>query len=322
MTATDAHIALVDLGGTQIRVAISDAEGNFITRVAHSTPPEGGQATIDAVKRAIRQAIGEGGRSVASIAIVAPGPLDPRKGIVIHAPNVPKWRNIPLSAILREEFSVPVLLGNDASLAALGEQWYGAGQGHHDLIYLTVSTGIGGGVISDDVLLIGAHGYAAELGHNSVWADGPRCNCGNRGCVETLASGPAIARQAREAIRAGRPSLLTEMAGGDLEAIDSRLVAEAARRGDTVAANTFKRAGYFLGVAITNFLYAFDPTVVVLGGGVTKAGPLLFDPVTATVQSRAPRAYWEHCEIVPAALGEDVGLRGALALYLSGAGLS
>jgi glucokinase len=312
----DTKIALVDMGGTQIRVAISDTAGEFITRVAHPTPRVGGEAAIEAVKTAIHAALDESGQAVAAIVIVAPGPLDPRRGVVIHAPNVPGWRNIPLSAILNREFSVPVLLGNDASAAGLGEQWFGAGRGHHDLVYLTISTGIGGGVISDDRLLIGARGYAAELGHNSVCADGPLCNCGNYGCVEMLASGLAIARQAREAIQLGRPTILTEMAGGDLERIDARMVAEAARQGDQVAQDTYQRAGFFLGVAIVNFLYTFNPTIVVLGGGVTKAGPLLFDPVVETVHARAPRAYWEDCDIVPAALGEDVGLRGALALYL------
>ncbi|NPV09766.1 MAG: ROK family protein [Anaerolineae bacterium] len=316
----ETKIALVDLGGTQIRVAISDAAGSFLTRLTRPTPSAGGEATLEALKEAIRAALDEGAHKVAAIAIVAPGPLDPRRGVVIYAPNVPDWHDVPLADILRQEFSVPVLLGNDANLAALGEQWFGAGRGHHDLVYLTVSTGIGGGVISEDKLLIGSHGYAAELGHNSVWADGPLCNCGNRGCVETLASGPAIARQAREAIQAGRASVLSQMAGGDLSRVDARMVAEAARQGDVVAQETYRRAGYFLGVAIVNFLYTFDPTIVVLGGGVTKAGPLLFEPVIETVHARAPRAYWEHCDIVQAALGEDVGLRGALALYLSETG--
>lgn len=313
-------LALVDLGGTQIRVAISDTKGGFCTRIARPTPPLGGEITLQALKDAIHQALAESKCDIASIAIVAPGPLDPRRGVVAHAPNIPGWRNLPLSAILSQEFSVPVLLGNDANLAALAEQRFGAARGHRDVVYLTVSTGIGGGVISDNVLLIGSHGYAAELGHNSVWADGPRCNCGNLGCVETLASGPAIARQAREAIEAGNPSLLTEMCQGDLSRLTAKLVTEAARQGDALAQATFDRAGYFLGVAITNFLYTFDPTIVVLGGGVTQAGPLLFKPVIATVHARTPEAYWEHCDIVPAALGEDVGLMGALALYLSESG--
>ncbi|MHB0876188.1 MAG: ROK family protein [Anaerolineae bacterium] len=316
-TNAGSRIALVDLGGTQIRVAISDNSGHFEARIARQTPPEGGQATMLALKAAIREGIAQGGGKVDAIAIVAPGPLDPRRGIVVNAPNVPGWSNVPLSAILREEFSTPVLLGNDASLAALGEQWFGAAKGHNDVIYLTISTGIGGGAICDGKLLIGAHGYAAELGHNSVWADGPRCNCGNLGCVETMSSGPAIARQAREAIQAGGQSALVEMSGGDLGSITAKMVTEAARQGDALAKATFDRAGYFLGVAITNFLYTFDPTIVVLGGGVTKAGPLLFDPVIATVQARAPRAYWEQCQIVEAALGEDVGLMGALALYIT-----
>jgi len=310
-------LALVDLGGTQIRVAISDTLGHFATRISRPTPAEGGEATLEALKDAIAAAIGESGGPVSAISVVAPGPLDPRRGVVVNAPNIAGWKNVPLTAILSETFSVPVLLGNDANLAALAEQRFGAARGHSDVVYLTISTGIGGGAICDGRLLIGSHGYAAELGHNSVWADGPRCNCGNHGCVETLASGPAIARQAREAIEAGGRSLLTEMCEGDLRRLTPKMVADAARLGDALARTTFERAGYFLGVAIGNFLYTFDPTIVVLGGGVTKAGALLFDPVVATVRARVPQAYWEHCQIVEAALGEDVGLVGALALYLS-----
>jgi len=314
----DTYVALVDLGGSQIRVAISDLEGHFAVRISRPTPSrEGGEAILEALITAIQDTISTARVPVAAIAIAAPGPLDPRRGIVARAPNLPGWTDVPLVHIMEERLGLPTLLGNDANLAALAEREFGAARGHQDVIYLTISTGIGGGVITDGVLLVGSHGYAAELGHNSIMADGPLCACGNRGCVETLASGPAIARQAREAIAAGGVSQLVGMCGGDLSAITAKLVTEAAEQGDELARQVFRKAGEYLGVAITNFLYTFDPTIVVLGGGVSKAGPLLFEPVLATVQARIPRAYWEHVRIVPAALGDDVSLMGALALYLS-----
>ena len=311
-------IALVDLGGSQIRVAISRPSGEFVLRKARPTPArEGPEAILRALLATTREAISAAGGQVSAISVAAPGPLDPKRGVIVAAPNLAGWVNVPLVDIMKGELGLPVLLGNDANLAALGEQAFGAARGHKDVIYLTISTGICGGVIVDGKLLIGSHGYGAELGHNSIMHDGPRCGCGNYGCIEALASGTAIARMAREALERGERSIIASIAEGDPSRITARVVAEAAQAGDALAREIYRQAGYYLGVGIVNFLYTFDPTVVVLGGGVTKAGPLLFDPVIETVRKRAPQAYWEHCAIVPAALGDDVGLMGALAYYLS-----
>jgi len=208
-------------------------------------------------------------------------------------------------------------VGNDANLAALAEQRFGAGQGVSDLIYITVSTGIGGGIIADNRLLLGAQGFAAEVGHQTIEAHGPRCKCGNIGCLEALAAGPAIARCARELVRTGIGTAIADLVGGDLDKITAKVVNRAAQAGDPVAIELFRQAGFYIGVGIVNLLHLFNPSLIVIGGSVTKAGDLLFEPIRATVRERAMASYyWENTPIVPATLGDDVGLLGAVALVL------
>ena len=309
----------VDLGGTQIRAALADDEGSILRRTRCLTLAEEGlEPVIGRIKGAIREVMGATDREqVQGIGIVAPGPLDPWKGVVTEAPNLPGWKNVPLKDLMEEEFGLPVLVGNDANLAALAEQRFGAGQGIADLIYVTVSTGIGGGVIADNRLLLGAQGLAGEVGHQTIEAFGPRCNCGNIGCLEALAAGPAIARRARELIRDGTETAITDLVGGDLDKITAREVNQAAQAGDPVAIEIFRQAGFYIGVGIVNLLHIFNPSLIVIGGSVTKAGDLLFEPIRATVRERAMASYyWENTPIVPAVLGDDVGLLGAVALVL------
>jgi glucokinase len=307
----------VDLGGTQIRAALADGEGRILRRTSCLTLAEEGlEPVIGRIKGAIREVMGATDRGqVQGIGIVTPGPSDPWKGIIMDAPNLSGWKNVPLKDIMEEEFGPPVLIGNDANLAALAEQRFGAGQGVADMIYITVSTGIGGGVIVDNKLLLGAQGFAAEVGHQTVEAFGPHCNCGNIGCLEVLAAGPAIARRAREIIEDGAETAITNLVDGDLDKITAREVNQAAQAGDPVGIEIFRQAGFYIGVGIVNLLHIFNPSLIVIGGSVAKAGDLLFEPIRATVRQRAMASYyWENTPIVPATLGDDVGLLGAVAL--------
>ncbi|MFQ5812391.1 MAG: ROK family protein [Anaerolineae bacterium] len=309
----------VDLGGTQIRAALADGEGKIIRRTSCLTLAEEGPGRVmGRIKGAIYKMMRATDRGqVQGIGIVAPGPLDPWKGVIMDAPNLPGWKKVPLKELMEEEFGLPVLVGNDANLAALAEQRFGAGQGIADLIYITVSTGIGGGIIVDNRLLLGAQGFAAEVGHHTVEAHGPRCNCGNIGCLEALAAGPAIARHARELIKEGTKTAITDLVGGDLDEITAKVVNQAAQAGDPTAIELFRQAGFYIGVGIVNLLHLFNPSLIVIGGSVTKAGDLLFEPIRATVRERAMASYyWENTPIVPATLGDDVGLLGAVALVL------
>ena len=237
-----------------------------------------------------------------------PGPIDPATGMLISATNLPEWVGIPIPEHLESEIGVPVFMGNDANLAAMGEWQYGAGQGHHDLIYLTISTGIGGGVICGDRLLVGGKGLGAELGHVTILPDGPLCGCGHRGHLEALSSGPGIAAFVAEQLAQGRESILTGHP-------DAKRIAEAALNNDSLAREAFERAGYYLGLMIANYLLIFNPSIVILGGGVSMTGELLLEPVRRTVnQSVLSGHYIEDLVITQAALGDDSGLYGALAL--------
>jgi len=309
----------VDLGGTNIRAERYTADAASQARFSLKTNAhEGPRVVLDRLLQTIQNVMPADKGEVASIAIGAPGPLDPKAGVIINAPNLAGWENVPLRDVIHARFGLPVVLGNDANLAALAEWRFGAAKGHQDIIYMTVSTGIGGGVITGGRLLTGDRGMAGELGHTiAVWPDGPLCGCGQYGCLEAVASGPAIARRAVERIREGVRSRIPSLAPGGLSTVTAEIVGQAAEEGDRLAREVVAEAGAHLGRCIANFLHIFNPTMVVIGGGVSRIGDLLFDPVRAAVQKYAQtEAYWKNCPIVPAALGEDVGLLGALALAL------
>lgn len=311
------HIA-VDVGGTHIRAALfPDDEPTILRRTKSDTPRSPHPDDIlEAILHTIRQVMPAQEDSLCGVALGAPGPLDPFEGVVISAPNIPSWHNVPLRQWLADRLPCPVQIGNDANLAALGEWQFGAGRGASDLVYLTISTGIGGGVIADGRLLLGRRGLAAELGHITVLPDGPQCNCGQRGHLEALASGPAIAREARRSLSdLSRPSLLRDLSGGDSSQITAEMIAQAALAGDELAQQLIATAGRHIGQALASILCVFNPSTIILGGGVSQAGPLLFDPVRETTIALAMSpSYLEDLRIVPAALGDDVGLFGAYAL--------
>lgn len=313
-------IIAVDLGGTQIRAALYQEDGTLVRRVSCLThAAEGLDAVLRRIVDAIRAVFPDRVEEVEAIGVTAPGPLDPWAGIVVSAGNLPGWTNVPLKDILERECGLPTYLGNDANVAALGEQQFGAGQGVRDLVYITVSTGIGGGIITDGRLLLGSGGLAAEVGHQIVIPDGPRCPCGSRGCLEAVSSGTAIAAYVVERINAGAPSMLTAIAEGNLQSITARTVNEAAQEGDALAQEAFRRAGFYLGLGIVNLMHVLNPALFVLGGSVAlHGGDLMWEPMHEAIRERTMSpSYWEHTPIVPAALGDDVGLLGALALVLA-----
>jgi len=307
------NVVAVDLGGTHIRAALINEKGEILARTRRETlAQEGPEAVIGRIETCIRDVA----RGTEAISIAAPGPLDPWKGIIHQAPNLPGWRDVPLADILHCAFKVPVYLNNDANLAALGEHRFGAGRGANDLIYLTISTGIGGGIINQGRLLMGAQGFAGEVGHMILEPEGPPCGCGGRGHLEALASGPAIARRAVEEMEKGTETSITRLVEGELSKVTAKVVAQAAQEGDPLANSIFKEAGFYIGLGIANLLHILNLQLVILGGGVSKAGDLLFDPIRATVKARTMPSYQEGLRIVPAALGGDVGLLGAAASVL------
>jgi glucokinase len=314
-----AYILAVDLGGTQIRAALCDPTGQIYHRVANLTlASEGLERVLGRIYQTIDEAVaGVPAEQIVAIGIGAPGPLNPTTGVIREAPNLPGWANVPLRNLIGERYQRPTFLGNDANLAALAEHLYGAARGVPDMIYLTISTGIGSGVISGGRLLLGAQGLAAEAGHTVVEPSGPVCSCGLRGHLEALAAGPAITRDVVGRIKAGKKSLLVRLVDGDLGRINARLVNEAAQAGDKLSIGAYRRAGRYLGIGIANLLHLFNPRSVVLGGSVTKAGKLLLEPMQETIRQLTFPQYTEGLSLVAAALGDDVGLMGALALAVS-----
>lgn len=303
------NIIAVDIGGTHLRAALYEPHNPH--PLAHQrVETRSGEPGVYDRMRGVIQAIWPAGGSVEAIGVASPGPLDPHTGCILKTPNIPEWQDFPLAPNLSRDFHVPAFLDNDANLAALGEWTFGAAQGHRDVLYLTVSTGVGGGVIEDNHLLQGYHGLATELGHTILDPNGPLCSCGFRGHLEAFSSGPAIARYVGEQLEAGAKSTLR--AETDLDAMS---IADAAKRGDGLAIAAYARAGEYLGIAVANFLIAFDPSIVIFGGGVSRVGSVLFDPFRASLQQRVfhPR-YLEGLKIEMAALGDDAGLLGALAL--------
>jgi len=313
-------VIAVDLGGTQLRVVAWSGGRQMIARRAEPTKAsEGLDPVLERMVASVRSVGDEvGWDRVRAVGVSAPGPLDPWRGVIMWAPNLPGWKDVPLGERLSQAVNRPVFLGNDANLAALAEQRHGAGQGHTDMVYLTVSTGIGGGIISDGRLIIGRSGLGAEVGHMTVEAHGPVCNCGNIGCLEAMASGTALARQAREIVAAGIRSRIADLVNGDPARITAKIIHDAADDGDPVAVDLWRKAGVYLGVGIVNLMYLFSPSAIVIGGGLTKAGDLLLAPMRVTVRQRIKEVYWRNCNIVSPALGDDVSLIGAATLAMEG----
>ena len=303
-------VVAVDLGGTNIRTALftTDQPTPARSQRALTRAEEGPAAVIQRIIATI-EALELDDPATLRMAIVAPGPLDPAQGVVFGAPNLPGWDRVPLRDLLAEHFGCPVALGNDCNLAALGEWRHGAGQGVRHLLYLAIGTGIGGGAIIDGQLLLGAHGLAAEFGHMLVDPSAPRCGCGQPGHLESLASGPSIGRRYAE-LRAGRPT-----GGKNAEGHSASAVGQAAAEGDPLAQQVIVDAGTIIGQHLASLVHAFDPERIVLGGGVSQLGEMILSPIRqAFAGALMHPAYRDRVTIVPAALGDDAGLIGAMLL--------
>ena len=299
-------IIAIDIGGTQLRAAVYPLNSTVPISVQR-VPSRGMEDGVFDRLTALIDSVWPN-EPVDLICAAVPGPLNPYTGIVIETPNIPAWTNFPLAELLSKKYNVPAYIGNDANLAVLGEWLYGAGRGHHDIVYLTISTGIGGGVVCGDKLIEGFRGMATELGHITVLPGGPLCSCGVRGHLEAVASGPAIAKYVSEQITAGRKSSLSS------GTVTARQVSEAAGQGDELAKEAFVRAGEYIGQATADFLHMFNPSIVIFGGGVSFSGALLLDPVKDSMRRHVmEESYLDGLVITTAKLGDDAGLLGSLA---------
>lgn len=314
----------VDLGGTKISAGAVNLDGSRTVGV-RSIPTQaelGAEGVAERINSVIEgvilDAIHETGATrtdFVGIGIGAPGPLDRANGIVVVAPNL-GWKNFPLRERVTSRFGLPATLDNDANCATVGEWWLGAARGGRNVVGITIGTGIGGGLIFDGKLYHGSSDVAGEIGHTTIDVSGRHCNCGNYGCLEAYASGPAIATRAREALlREDTASLLPTMVDAQLDRITAELVYEAARKGDGLANEIVRDTARYLGAGIANLLNVVNPDVVVVAGGVTRAGEALFAPLNAEVRRRAFTPAVKACRIVPAELPGTAGVVGAVATF-------
>src|SRR4051812_1109984 len=318
------YIVGVDLGGTNIVVGAMSADGqhSFAMRSIPTSVDSGAEGVADRIvgliEGVILDTIAETDaqrKDFIGVGIGAPGPLDREKGLVIVAPNL-GWRNFPLRDRIGERLGLPATLDNDANCATVGEWWQGAAQGGLNVIGMTIGTGIGGGLIVDGKLFHGSSDVAGEIGHTTIDLNGRHCKCGNYGCLEAYASGPAIAVRAREVlVREETASLLPSMVGGRLEEITAATVYTAAAQGDAVASEIVRDTARYLGVGIANMLNIINADTVVIAGGVTAAGDALFVPLRAEVRRRAFRPAVDSCRLVPGTLPGTAGVVGAVATF-------
>lgn len=308
------YVIGIDLGGTKISAAIADLNGNVIFQTTLPTnAQEGEEAVLGRMISVIETLLDKSNKTIeeiVSIGIGSPGPLDAKNGIIITTPNLP-FRNCDIVSPIKNKFNVPVYLDNDANVAAIGEFMLGAAKGTENMVYITVSTGVGGGAVINGKIYRGNTSNALEIGHTTILPDGPRCNCGNHGCVEALASGTAIAKRAKEAIERGLDTTLA-----NYENVTSYEVFREAEKGDIVATDILDRSLNYLGICVANTITSFDPEMVVIGGGVSKGGDIVFERVQQVVNERCFKAMAEACKIVPAGLGTDAGVIGAVALAI------
>lgn len=306
----------IDVGGTNVKIALVDDNGKII--YSNSVPTYakmGYEYTVNNIKQAIKDLMKETNTTPSDIEGIGfdfPGQVDCKTGVVKLAPNIPGWVNVPIAQMIENEFHIPTRIDNDVRCAALGELKFGAGRGCENFICITVGTGIGSGIVINGKVVRGATNAAGELGHIKLQMNGgPICGCGDTGCLEAFASGPAIVAMAQEYIKGGKSTKFREMAAVEGGEITPYMVAKAAEEGDPVAKRIFEIVGEYIGIGLTSVINLLNPERVIIGGGVAESGELLLGPIRKTIKERAMVVAGNAVEIVPAQLGNSAGVIGA-----------
>jgi glucokinase len=307
----------VDIGGTKVAAGLVNDRGEIVKHVRSPMITNADAATgLGCVVSAIQELLRDLSPNQKPIALgaCAPGPLDPKEGIIINPPNVPCWRNFPLADELRKVFDMPVKVENDAKAAGLAEVLWGAGRGYANAFYATVGTGIGAAIIFSGKIYHGRTGAAAEAGHMGIQFDGPRCPCGKKGCIEFLASGPAIARRARKKLAENPHSSMLDMAGGSLEAVTGEMVGKASAAKDPVAMEVVEETLDLLAYWLGNILDFLEPDVMIMGGGVSTMLASHLEEIRVRWKGAVLNPWPEQIPLVLARYGEEAGIAGAAAL--------
>ena len=309
----------VELEGRSIAVAVTDLRVNVINKLTKEIKNSDESLVIDEIINLVQQVIEKSGvkfEKIVGMGVGATGLIDTERGIIRQAVNL-NWKDVPLKDLIKNKFDeIPIYVDNIANVSALGEKWTGAGKEAKNLIYIRIGTGIGGGIVLNGTIYEGSNGNAGEIGHMTIEPNGPRCKCGNRGCLEVLASGSAIAKRAITEILGERDTLIRKLTNGSVEEITAKVVAEAAKDGDKLALEIWEETGEYLGIALANLINIYNPEIVIIGGGVAQAGKLLFEPIRRTVRKRALPGPAKLAKIVSSQLGENVSTIGAAALAL------
>jgi glucokinase len=319
----DETVIGVDVGGTKVAAGIVTAGGDIINPTRIPMIAEGDAAAgFGAVKAAIDSLFAIApGRRIRAIGVCAPGPLDPNTGVVINPPNLPCWRDFPLAAELSKIYSVPVKIDNDANAAALAEALWGAGRGYRNVFYACIGTGIGAGIVFDGRIYHGRTGAAGEGGHVSIDYRGPRCKCGKPGCIEVLASGTAIAKNARAKLSIMKAeSALLNLAHGNIEAVTSGMVGQAYERGDPLAREILQETVEVLSLWLSNIVDLLEPDVLILGGGVAAMLGSFFDEIRRQIRGSCVNLRAGEIPLLQARYGADAGIAGGAALCREAAG--
>jgi glucokinase len=312
------YIVGIDVGGTNIVVGTVAEDGSEVVGLVSepTLAEQGADAVVGRIAKLARASMAQAPRrEIAGVGIGSPGPLDTKTGVVLLTPNL-GWINMPLRDRIADALALPATLDNDANCAIFGEWWRGAARGADHVVGLTIGTGIGGGIVLNGQIYHGVSDIAGEIGHMTIDANGRRCKCGNYGCLEAYASGPAIAARAVEGIESGAETTLAQYVAGDLSRITAQVVYEAAHDGDAYALEMVRDTAKLLGAGVANIINIFNPEVVVICGGVTLAGERLFGPLRSEVQRRAFKPAWEACRILPGALTGTAGVYGAAAVFM------
>jgi glucokinase len=305
----------IDLGGTNVRAAVVTRKGEVVEKAQRPTDAEGGPTkVVDNIVAVVKEAMeraGVGNGAIIAGAVGAPGPMNWQTGVVYSPPNLPGWKDVPLAEMVTSRLGFTVYVDNDANAACYGEFWSGAARDVDSCVMLTLGTGVGGGIVVEGRLLRGIDGTAAEIGHMCVARGGRLCNCGAHGCLEQYASVSGLVRTAADGIKDGRQTVLTERAGGDLENLTGKMISDAAQEGDAFAQWVIEETGRWLGVGIGSLINLLNPEMVILYGGMTAAGDMLFTPVRDMALAQAFEVPGKRAQIVTASLGDDAGVIGA-----------
>jgi glucokinase len=314
-----ATILGIDIGGTKCAVVLGRRDGKILQRKSMRTlsgklSPEEVLTQLADLARQMLDETGTDLTAVSGVGISCGGPLDTKTGIIYAPPNLPDWKAVPVKAFFTQALGLPIYVENDANATAVAEWRYGAGKGFRNVVFMTMGTGIGGGIILDGKLYRGTNDLAGELGHQTILINGPQCGCGKRGCLEALASGPSIARLARESLMYGRHKRVLALADGIPADITAAHVIAAAKEGDEFAIGILNEAGTYMGVGIANVIQILNPEVVILGTIAVHAGDLILEPIRNAVTEFAWPRSREACKIVPAALGDGAQDLAAIAI--------